>query len=84
MAMPMAWLHLCVSSSPFPSFSLHAVQCWVSVCSSGEAFSGLTELPATTEGSRREAAPREDTRQNCGPYASWRSGSLFNFCTGVV
>ena len=34
--------------------------------------------------SRREAAPRKDTRQDCRSYVTWRSGSLFNFCTGVV
>ena len=35
-------------------------------------------------GSRREAAPRKDTRQDCRSYVTWRSGSHFNFCTGVV
>ena len=59
MAMAMAWLHVHVRCCPFPSFSLHAVQCWVSVCSSGKAFSGLTELPATTEGeSSRGGSPQ--------------------------
>ena len=48
--MAMAWLHVGVCRFPFPSFFPHAVQCWVFVCSSGKAFSGQTELPATTEG----------------------------------
>ena len=59
MAMAMAWLHVGVSCSPFPSFSLHAVQCWVSVCSSSKAFFVLTELPAITEGeSLRGGSPQ--------------------------
>ena len=46
----MAWLHVGVCCFPFPSFFPHAVQCWVSVCSSGKAVNVQTDLPATTQG----------------------------------
>ena len=84
MAMAMARLHVHVRYCPF-CFLLPA-RCTVArfVRSSGEAFSSLTELPATTEGESSRDAPCKDTRQDCGPYVSWRSGSLFNFCTSVV
>ena len=46
------------------------------VCSSSDAFFGLRSCRQQPRGSRREAAPRKDTRQDCGSCASWRSGLL--------
>ena len=72
-----------VRQFPFVSYPCTLkVMCLVS--SSSDAFFGPRSCRPQPRGSRREAVPRKDTRQDCGSYASWRSGSLFNFCTGVV
>ena len=57
--MAMAWLHVGVCCFPFSFFFPYAVQCWASVFFSCKAFSGQTELPATTEGeSSRGSSPQ--------------------------
>ena len=80
--MAMAWLHAYGSLPFFFSPCTLKVMCLVS--SSSDAFFGLRSCRPQPRGNRREAVPRKDTRQDCGSYASWKSGSLFNFCTGVV
>ena len=53
MAMAMAWLHVYVRCRPFCLYRSY------SFLSSGKAFYGLTELPATTEGeSSRGGSPQ--------------------------
>ena len=84
MAMAMAWLLVGVCCFPF----FHSSSMLYSV-------GPLSALPVKRSpakrscqpqpgGSRREAAPRKDTRQDCRSYVSWKSGLLFNFCTGAV
>ena len=73
MAMAIAWLHVYVRCCLF-------MQCrFYSFLSSGKAFFGLKELPASSEGeSTWCGSPQGHKAGLCQ-----RSGLHFNFCTGV-
>ena len=85
MATAMAWLHVGVCCFPFPSFFPHAVQCWASVCSSSKAFSGQTELPATTEGESSRGGSAQGHKAGLWVVRELEElAALFDDCTGVV